>query len=79
MAVALYRCDEGGREGYAGDMMVIFATCPDDDEGVSLARAWIRAHGITKDEAKLVKRDGCVCVVDKAETWRRIKPSLGVV
>ena len=54
-------------------MMTIFATCPDDDEGVSLARAWIRAHGITPDEAKLVKRDGCVCVVDKAETWRRIR------
>ena len=60
-------------------MMVIFATCPDDEEGVSLARAWIRAHAITPDEAKLVKRDGCVCVVDKAETWRRIKPSLELV
>lgn len=57
-------------------MTVIFATCPDDEEGVSQARAWIRAQGITPDEARLVRRDGCALVIDKAETWRRLKPSL---
>jgi ribosomal protein L36 len=53
--------------------MVIFATCPDDDQGVSDARAWIKAHGITPDGARLVKRDGLVLVIDKGDTWRRLK------
>lgn len=56
--------------------MILLAITPDDDQGVAEARAWIRAHQITGDEARLIKRDGQVLVIDKAETWRRLKPSL---
>lgn len=57
-------------------MMVLYAISADDDDAVSSARAWIRMHQIQPDEARLVKRDGMVLVIDKGETWRRIKPSL---
>jgi len=53
-------------------MMVLFATAPDDDEGVTLARAWIRQHGLTGEDARLVKRDGCVAVIDKGAALARI-------
>jgi ribosomal protein L36 len=53
--------------------MILYATCPDDADGVTLARAWVKAHGIGPDDARLVRRDGCVLVIDKAETWRRVR------
>lgn len=56
--------------------MVLYAISADDDDAISSARAWIRLHQIQPDEARLVKRDGMVLVIDKAETWRRIRPSL---
>lgn len=57
-------------------MMVLYAISADDDDAVASARAWIRMHKIQPDETRLVKRDGMVLVIDKGETWRRIKPSL---
>ena len=56
--------------------MILLAITPDDDQAVADARAWLRAHKITGDEARLIKRDGQVLVIDKAETWRRLKPSI---
>lgn len=56
-------------------MRVLYAISADDDEALLAARAWIKAQAITPDEAKLVKRDGMVLVIDKAETWRRLVPS----
>lgn len=57
-------------------MMVMYAISADDDEAVAAARAWIRLHHITPEEGRLVKRDGMILVIDKGETWRRIRPSL---
>lgn len=57
-------------------MMVLYAISADDNDAVASARAWIMMHKIQPDEARLVKRDGMVLVIDKGETWRRIKPSL---
>ena len=55
-------------------MMVLFATTATDD-GVADARAWIKHHSITSDEARLVKREDMVLVIDKGATWRRLKPT----
>ncbi len=46
-------------------MMVVYATTPEDDEGVTLARNWIKAQGLTGDDVRMVKREGCVMVLDK--------------
>jgi len=53
--------------------MILYAISADDDAAVTDARQWVRQHGITPDDARLVRRDGMVMVVDKGETWRRIK------
>jgi ribosomal protein L36 len=53
--------------------MILYAISADDDAAVSEARAWVRQNGITPDDARLVRRDGMVMVVDKGETWRRIR------
>lgn len=56
--------------------MILFAATPDDEESVSMARTWLRVHHIHPNEARLIKREGQVLIIDKGETWRRIKPSL---
>jgi len=53
--------------------MILYAISADDEAAVAGARAWLRDHGITPEDARLVRRDGMVLVVDKGETWRRIK------
>ena len=54
-------------------MTVLFAMAPDDDISVQAARDWIKLHGITGDDAKLVKRDGMVLVIDKGAALAKIK------
>ena len=53
-------------------MTVLFAMAPDDDISVQAARDWIKLHGITGDDAKLVKRDGMVLVIDKGAALAKI-------
>ena len=53
--------------------MILYAVSADDEAAVSGARQWVRQNSITPDDARLVRRDGMVMVVDKGETWRRIK------
>ena len=53
--------------------MILYAISADDDAAVSEARQWVRDHSITPDDARLVRRDGMVMVVDRGETWRRIR------
>lgn len=55
-------------------MKVLFAMAPDDEIAVSEARAWLKLHQVTADDARLVKRDGMVLVIDNGHTWRRLKP-----
>lgn len=54
-------------------MTVIFAMAPDDDISVHAARDWIKRHGITGDDARLVKRDGVVQVIDKGTAFAKLK------
>ena len=54
-------------------MTVLFAMAPDDDISVQAARDWIKMHGITGDDARLVKRDGMVLVIDKGTALAKIK------
>ena len=54
-------------------MTVLFAMAPDDDISVQAARDWINQHGITGDDARLVKRDGMVLVIDKGTALAKIK------
>jgi len=53
--------------------MILYAISADDEAAVSEARSWVRQHVITPDDARLVRRDGMVMVVDRGETWRRIR------
>lgn len=52
---------------------VLFAMSPDDEISVQAARDWIKRHGITGDDARLVKRDGVVQVIDKGTAFAKIK------
>lgn len=52
---------------------VLFAMAPDDEISVQAARDWIKRHGITGDDARLVKRDGMVLVIDKGTALAKIK------
>ena len=54
-------------------MTVLFAMSPDDEISVQAARDWIKLHGITGDDAKLVKRDGMVLVIDEGTALAKIK------
>ncbi len=56
-------------------MTVLFAMAPDDDISVHSARDWIKLHGITGDDARLVKRDGMVLVIDKGTAFAKLKGS----
>lgn len=60
-------------------MMVVFAASSDEDECVAAARAWMRAQGLTSDDVRLVKRGGQVLVIDRCETWKRLRPMMGIV
>jgi len=46
--------------------MVLFAS-DDSDAGLADARAYIRQRGLTRDDVKLIKRDGQVLVIDKRD------------
>lgn len=52
---------------------VLFAS-DDSAEGQSDARAYIRAHGFTADDVRLIKKDGQTLVIDKGEAGWRAKP-----
>ena len=54
-------------------MTVLFAMAPDDEISVQAARDWIKLHGITGDDARLVKRDGMVIVIDKGTAFAKLK------
>ena len=54
-------------------MTVIFAMAPDDEISVQAARDWIKRHGITGDDARLVKREGVVLVIDKGTAFAKLK------
>lgn len=56
-------------------MTVLFAMAPDDEISVQAARDWIKRHGITGDDARLVKRDGMVLVIDKGTAFAKLKGS----
>lgn len=53
--------------------MIIFAMSPDDDISVQAARDWIKRHGITGDDARLIKKDGVVQVIDKGTAFAKLK------
>jgi len=53
--------------------MIIYAHCPADDIAIADARAWIKRHGLTPDDARLVRRDGCVLVIDKGTAFLKLK------
>lgn len=49
-------------------------TGPDDDCAQQEARAYIKEHGYTADDVKLVRRDGVIQVITKREImWQRAK------
>jgi preprotein translocase subunit SecA len=48
---------------------VLYAS-DDSAEAVEEAREYIRAHGLTRDDVKLVKRDGQVLVIAE----RKVEP-----
>lgn len=49
-------------------------TSDDSDAGISEARAYIAEHGYSKEQIKLVKRDGVVQVITKQEIlWPKPK------
>ena len=52
---------------------VLFAMSPDDEISVQAARDWIKRHGITGDDARLIKKDGMVLVIDKGTALAKIK------
>ena len=52
---------------------VLFAMAPDDEISVQAARDWIKLHGITGDDARLIKKDGVVLVIDKGTALAKIK------
>ena len=52
---------------------VLFAMAPDDEISVQAARDWIKMHGITGDDARLIKKDGVVQVIDKGTALAKIK------
>jgi len=52
--------------------MVLFAMTPDDEAGVALAREWIKLQGLTGDDVRMVKREGSVLVLDKADACKRL-------
>jgi len=54
-------------------MTVLFAMAPDDDISVHSARDWIKRHGITGDDARLIKKDGVVQVIDKGTAFAKLK------
>ena len=56
-------------------MTVLFAMAPDDEISVHAARDWIKRHGITGDDSRLVKRDGMVLVIDKGTAFAKLKGS----
>lgn len=62
-----------GQGSQAEGEVILYAISADDEASVARARAWLRYHGITTDDARLVRRDGMVLVEDRGETWRRIK------
>ena len=73
MALALYRRHAGIRACQAGVVTVLFAMAPDDDISVQAARDWIKRHGITGDDARLIKKDGVVQVIDKGTAFAKLK------
>lgn len=52
---------------------VLFAMSPDDEISVQAARDWIKLHGITGDDARLIKKDGVVLVIDKGTALAKLK------
>ena len=54
-------------------MTVLFAMAPDDEISVQAARDWIKRHGITGDDARLIKKDGVVLVIDKGTAFAKLK------
>ena len=54
-------------------MTVLLAMAPDDEISVQAARDWIKRHGITGDDARLIKKDGMVLVIDKGTALAKIK------
>ncbi len=47
--------------------LALFTTSPDDDDGVQAAREFIMMHELTAEDVKLVKRDGCVQVIQRKD------------
>ena len=52
---------------------VLFAMAPDDEISVQAARDWIKRNGITGDDARLIKKDGVVQVIDKGTAFAKLK------
>jgi len=64
--VALYGNHAGGRSRYGGCVIprrtTLFAS-DDSDDALADARAWLALWGYTRDDCKLVKRDGQILVI----------------
>ena len=54
----------------------LFTTMDDPDcEGVTAAREYIMMHGYTKDDVKLVRKDGVIQVITRREiVWQDKNP-----
>lgn len=51
---------DSASEKYSG--VVIFASCPDDDESISEAKKFITDNNYTSEQVRLYKSEGVVCV-----------------
>jgi len=43
----------------------VLFSCPDDDQALVDARGYIKRHGLTAEDVKIIKRDGSVVVEAK--------------
>ena len=52
--------------------MIIYYISAEDDAAQSDARSWIKRHGLTPDDARLVRKDGAVMVIDKGTAFDKL-------
>lgn len=52
--------------------MIIYYISADDEAAVADARAWIKRHKLTPDDARLVRKDGAVMVIDKGTAFDKL-------
>lgn len=53
--------------------MIIYFISADDDAAQADARGWIKRHRLTPADARLVRKDGSVMVIDKGTAFEKLK------